>query len=179
MNCWQPGPAVKLLITSRNPLNLAAEWQLDLEGLPIPPAEEEGLETLSSYGAVTLFTRCAAQMNKQFQLSTENATQIGQLCRLVAGIPLALQLAASWLRMMSITAVLTEIERDLDILATDMQDIPPRQRSMRAVFASTWQLLSADERQALEALSVWPWWVYGGSCGYNCRGNPLPLTPHH
>jgi predicted ATPase len=126
-----------LLVTSRKSLDLASEWRIDLEGLPIPAENEHDAAVLSDYAAVTLFVRAAAQVNPQFQLSAENAAHVGQLCRLVAGMPLALQLAATWLRTMSITAVLAELARDLDILATDMKDIPPRQRSMRAVFEST------------------------------------------
>ncbi len=154
LNILQSCPDIKLLVTSREPLNLASEWRLDLEGLPIPPAEEHDLAALKSYAAVALFAQSASQMNAQFRFSAENATEIGQLCQLVAGIPLALQLAATWLRTMSIPSILSALERDLNILATDMRDIPPRQRSLRAVFESTWLLLSAEERLAIETLSL-------------------------
>ncbi len=150
----QSCPDIKLLVTSRESLNLAAEWRIELTGLPVPPEGEDEITTLESYGAVTLFSRAAAQVNAHFQVTTENANQVGQLCRLVAGMPLALQLAATWLRTMPISAVLQELERDLDILATDMQDIPLRQRSMRAIFESTWLMLATDEKQAIEGLSI-------------------------
>ncbi|WP_420644478.1 AfsR/SARP family transcriptional regulator [Candidatus Leptofilum sp.] len=150
----QTCPDVKLLVTSRKSLDLASEWRIDLVGLPIPPEHEKESVVLDDYAAVALFVRSASQVNPQFQLSAKNGAQVGQLCRLVAGMPLALQLAATWLRTMPITAVLAELKRDLDILATDMQDVPPRQRSMRAIFESTWQMLSDEERQALETLSI-------------------------
>ena len=149
----QSCPDIKLLITSREPLNLALEWRLDLEGLPIPPEAEQEPVQLQTYASVALFVQSAFQVNAQFRLSEENAVEIRQLCWLVAGIPLALQLAATWLRTMSISNVLAALERDLNILATDMRDIPPRQRSLRAVFESTWLLLSAEERQTIEMLS--------------------------
>ena len=154
LDLLQSCPDIKLLITSRKTLDLAAEWRMDLEGLPIPPEGEKDVETLQAYAAVTLFTRSAAQVNGQVRLTDDTAESIGRLCRLVAGMPLALQLAATWLRTMSISAVLDELERDLDILATDMQDIPLRQRSMRAIFESTWLMLSMKERQAIETLAV-------------------------
>ena len=147
-------PTLKLLVTSREPLNLATEWRLDLEGLSVPPAEENEVATLQSYAAVALFVRFASQVNISFRLSAENAAAVGRLCRLVAGMPLALQLAATWLRAMSVTAILTALERDLDVLATDMHDIPPRQRSMRAIFESAWLLLAAEEQRAVEVLAV-------------------------
>ncbi len=150
----QQCPLVKLLVTSREPLNVTTEWRVDLEGLPIPPDEVNEVEALQNYASVAFFVRSASQVNSQFSLSEENMVAVGHLCRLVAGMPLALQLAATWLRMMSVNAILTALERDLDILATEMHDLPPRQRSMRAVFESTWQLLESDEQRVVETLSI-------------------------
>lgn len=147
-------PDVKLLVTSREPLNLATEWRLNIDGLPVPPDKRLGIEALQGYESVELFVRAAAKVNTSFELSEANSAAVAELCRLVAGVPLALQLAATWLRAMPVSSIVTALKRDLDLLAAELRDLPPRQRSMRAVFESTWQLLTAQEQQAVEMLSV-------------------------
>jgi predicted ATPase len=148
-------PDVKLLVTSWEPLNLAAEWRYDLAGLAYPRANQDDLE---SFGAVQLFAQTARQARASFQLSPENRHHVAALCQLVGGMPLAIKLAAAWLRMMQVQDVVAEVERGLDLLATQMRDVPERQRSMRAIFEQTWALLTAPEQRAMALLSVF----YGG-----------------
>jgi DNA-binding SARP family transcriptional activator/predicted ATPase len=146
---------VKLLVTSREPLQLQAEWRLDLEGLTYPPSEEhETADTLHSYSAVQLFVQLAQQVLPSYQLMPENTPYVRRLCRLVAGSPLALKLAAAWVRIFTCDRIVNDIEQNLDLLSTQMRDIPARQRSMRAVFDYTWQLLSPEEQQLLLAISL-------------------------
>ncbi len=149
-------PAVKLLVTSREPLQLAAEWRLTLEGLSYPAKAETELDpkTVAEYEAVQLFIQAARQVRPNFQLTEENTTLIQQLCSLVDGIPLALRLSATWLRAMSFNDIVNEVERGLDILETSMRDVPERQRSIRVIFTQAWSLLSEAERKVLPALSV-------------------------
>jgi predicted ATPase/DNA-binding SARP family transcriptional activator len=146
---------VKLLVTSREPLQLQAEWRLDLEGLTYPPSEEhETADTLHSYSAVQLFVQLAQQVLPSYQLMQENTPYVRRLCRLVAGSPLALKLAAAWVRIFTCDRIVNDIEQNLDLLSTQMRNIPARQRSMRAVLDYTWRLLSPEEQRLLLALSV-------------------------
>lgn len=144
-------PDVKVLVTSLEPLNMAAEWRFDLGGLSFPRSANDKLE---EYGAVQLFVQTARQVRPSFQLANENAAHIRALCQTLGGIPLAIKLAAAWLRMMQVQDVAMEVERGLDLLATQMRDVPPRQRSMRAIFEQTWDLLTPLEQRAMAPLSV-------------------------
>lgn len=162
---------LKLLVTSREPLRLTSEWRLDLDGLPYPkdtlylneslPINGKGLsigKPASSgngrYESMDLFVQTAWQSGADFELTPETAPAVGRLCQLVAGFPLAIKLAATWLRVMSVEQIVAEVSRNMDILTSRMRDIPARQRSMRAVFEQTWELLRADEQAAFRALSV-------------------------
>jgi DNA-binding SARP family transcriptional activator/predicted ATPase len=146
---------VKLLGTSREPLQLHSEWRLDLEGLAHPPVEENGnSKGLTAYSAVQLFTQFAQQVQSTFELTPQNAPHVRRLCRLVAGSPLALKLAAAWVRIFTCDRIVDDVQQNLDLLSTQMRNMPARQRSMRAVFDYTWHLLSPEEQQLLLATSV-------------------------
>ncbi|HRQ40601.1 MAG TPA: BTAD domain-containing putative transcriptional regulator [Chloroflexota bacterium] len=143
-------PGVKLLVTSRQRLELAEEWLFDLGGLPLPDAQTP----LAENSAVALFVQTAQRGNRNFSLTAAEETAVGRICQLVGGIPLALQLAATWVRVLSCAEIAAEIERDLDFLASSQRHLPQRQRSMRAVFDYTWQLLSPGEQAAASRLAV-------------------------
>jgi DNA-binding SARP family transcriptional activator/predicted ATPase len=146
---------IKLLVTSREPLQLQAEWRLDLEGLRFPPSEEpEDADALYTYSSVQLFVQFAQQVQPSYELGSHNAAYIHRLCRMVAGSPLALKLAAAWVRIFNCERIVGDIEQNLDLLSTQMRNIPVRQRSMRAVFDYTWRLLSCEEQRLLLATSV-------------------------
>jgi tetratricopeptide (TPR) repeat protein len=87
-------------------------------------------------------------------LTEANQADIIRLCRLVNGMPLGLEMAATWLPVLTCAEIVAEIERDLDFLATSAWNVPERHRSMRAVFESSWNLLSDPEKNALKRLSV-------------------------
>jgi tetratricopeptide (TPR) repeat protein len=87
-------------------------------------------------------------------LSDEEKGTAYHLCQLVAGVPLALKLAAGWLRAMPLPQIVAEVEKGLDILATQMRDVPLRQRSLRTVFDTTWRQLSEEEKQVFTAVSI-------------------------
>ncbi|MBX3057289.1 MAG: tetratricopeptide repeat protein [Anaerolineae bacterium] len=143
-------PGVKLLVTSRQRLELAEEWLFDLGGLPLPDAQTPPAEN----SAVALFVQAAKRANRHFDLTAAEETAVGRICRLVGGIPLALQLAAAWVRVLSCAEIAAEIERDLDFLAGSQRHLPERQRSMRAVFDYAWQLLTPAEQAAARRLAV-------------------------
>lgn len=158
-------PGIKVLVTSREPLHLASEWRFDLWGLSYPKgplSKESWLRSntdLNSpengrYESVELFLQTAQQIGADFELTAETAPYVGRLCQMVAGVPLAIKLAATWLRVMPCDQIVSEISRNMDILTSRMRDTPARQRSMRAVFEQTWELLRPDERTAFQALSI-------------------------
>lgn len=145
-------PQVKLLITSREPINLNHEWVFQLGGLDLPPNLRAGSFEQSS--AVALFVQSARRAQIGFRVKEQDRTAVSRICQLVGGNPLGIELAASWVRTLSCSEIAQEIERNLDFLAVSKRDVPERHRSMRAVFDSTWHMLSAAEHQALAKLSV-------------------------
>ena len=146
-------PTVKIVTTSREALNLAEEWFHPIAGLSFPQSQESAVLPLQAYGAVRLFEQCAQRAQVGFSLEKE-AEQVVRICRLVDGMPLAIELAASWLRTVTAAFVADEIERSLDILTTQQRNVPERHRSMRAVLEQSWQMLSSTERQVLMRLSI-------------------------
>ncbi|MEJ2711040.1 MAG: tetratricopeptide repeat protein [Anaerolineales bacterium] len=146
-------PGLKLLVTSREPLRLAAEWRFDIEGLEYPAGEKSEIED-EHYDAVRLFLQTARQIQSDFTPTQELIPSVRRICQLVSGIPLAIKLAASWLQVMPVDLIAEEISSSMDILTSRMRDIPARQHSMRAVFEYTWGLLLPDEQRVFQGLSV-------------------------
>ncbi|MFZ4659905.1 MAG: ATP-binding protein [Caldilineaceae bacterium] len=153
----QAAPGVKLLTTSRERLAVAGEWVFDLPSLASPPETAPGLVAVAgsaTYPAVDLFVERAQRTRQGFALATRNEAAVAQICRLVGGMPLALELAASWVHTLSCAEIAREIEQSLDFLAVNHRNLPERQRSVRATFDHSWRLLSEAEQQVLQRLSV-------------------------
>jgi len=151
---------VKLLVTSRERLNLQEEWVFELQGMTFPSLPQAGEEAYTSgqegveiYSALQLFDQRARQVQADFDLAIEYPAVV-HICQLVNGMPLGLELAATWLKLMSCREVADEIEQNLDFLATTMRNVPERHRSLRAVFRHSWQLLSDEEKDIFKKLSV-------------------------
>jgi predicted ATPase len=140
---------IKLLVTSRQSLQLQEEWCYSVEGLSFPKEDYDLLE----YDALRLFEQSARRASVRFPIEAKRK-QITRICQLVEGMPLALELAASWLKVTPIEIVLRELEAGLDILSTRHQNIQERHQSMRVVLENSWQLLSAQEQQVLLHLSI-------------------------
>lgn len=152
-------PKVKLLITTRVRLNIQGEQLFQVRGMRLPNLEEvmqwKDTETqVKPYSAVQLFLERARRVSPGFKLSRENVKEVLEICRLVQGMPLGLELAAAWLELLTPAEIAEEIHRSLDFLETSQGDVPDRQRSIRAVFESSWKLLSEAEQAALRRLSV-------------------------
>lgn len=145
-------PQVKLLVTSRERLNLQAEWLLEIEGLPYPQSNQ--LENAAGYDAVQLFVQSALRVDGRLALTAETQPAVSRICQLVAGIPLGIELAASFVRHYHPTEIATTLEHNLDLLTTTWRDLPERHRSLRAVFDHSWQLLSPKEQQVLAQMSI-------------------------
>jgi predicted ATPase len=146
----QGAPAVTLLATSRERLNLAGEWLFEVQGLPVPAywsAED-------SDGAVALFLQTARRLRAGFAPAGAEQAAVVRICQLVAGVPLAVELAAAWVRVLSCAEIAAEIEGSLDILRADARDWPARHQSMLAVFDHSWKLLSPEEQRVFPSLSI-------------------------
>jgi len=147
-------PRIKLLATSRARLGLQAEHLYPLAGLPCPDPEDERSRDLRGHGAVQLFVDGARRAKPDFVLHHDQLAAVASICRLVEGMPLAILLAAAWVERHTPARIAVEIERNLDFLATGWRDLPERQRSMRAVYDHSCNLLSAQLRPVMRALSV-------------------------
>jgi predicted ATPase/DNA-binding SARP family transcriptional activator len=147
----QNAPGVTLLVTSRVRLNLQEEWVWELQGLPLPTLEST--LPLEANSAVALFVQSAQRVDHSFQLDGEGEA-VARICRLVEGMPLGLELAAAWVRVLSPSEIEREIERNIDFLTTSLWNVPTRHRSLRAVFNHSWQLLSEEEQRVLRVLSL-------------------------
>lgn len=144
-------PQVKLLVTSREALNLEQEWRYPLGGLGLVARKVAGEDAPSS--AARLFVERARCVLPAFNSTTERAA-VERICQLVEGIPLAIELAAVWIRVLSCKAIADEIVSNLAFLTSDMRNIPARHRSMQAVFEHSWARLSQEEQQVFARLSV-------------------------
>ena len=150
-------PDLKLLVTSRQPLNLHEEWVLEVEGLTLPAAEPVPLANPSAHldsSAITLFVQHAQRVQANFSVTAANQVEVSRLCRLLDGMPLALELAAAWTPLLTCAEITAEIERDLSFLSAATRNRPDRQRSLRAVFESSWDLLPSAEQAVLQKLTV-------------------------
>ena len=144
-------PKLKLLVTSRERLNLQAEWLVTLQGLPYPPAKAAFGK--GTFEAVELFAQSAHRVRPDFSLSAE-WPEVVRVCRLLDGMPLGIELAAAWVCMMPCAEIAQELVRGLDLLSTTLHDVPARHKSLETVFDYSWRLLSEAERAAFKKLSV-------------------------
>jgi DNA-binding SARP family transcriptional activator/predicted ATPase len=142
-------PTVKLLVTSRARLGIAGERILELGGLAVPANETE----LEQSAASQLFLHHAQHDILGRQLTQAERPHVVRICRLVEGLPLALVLAASWLRTLPCAAIADELETGLNLLTTTARNLPARQRDMRAVLAWSWQQLGLANQSVLGRLA--------------------------
>lgn len=143
---------VSVLATSRERLRLAGEWVLELEGLTVPQANRRGHTNTAP--AISLFVEHAHRIDRTFRLSPENETAITTICRMVDGLPLGIELAAAWTRLLSLDEIAQELSRGLDAAHLSPRTLPARHHSLRAVVEHSWLLLSEQERVVLRQLSV-------------------------
>ena len=154
----QAAPRVQILVTSRERLHLYEEQVYPIQGLEFPQTIlkelSESPENAAEYTAVKLFIQSARRMQPDFELVTDDLIYLTRICRLVEGMPLGIELAASWVDVLSLVDIATEIQQNLDFLETEIRNISERHRSMRAVFDASWQRLSETEREIFALLSV-------------------------
>jgi predicted ATPase len=155
-------PGIKILATSRERLHLLGERIVPLAGLPYPEHDREpplpgssDLETwLATYPALQLLAEGVGRVRGCSASTREDLCASVELCHLVDGLPLALELAASWADTLSLKDILLEAQRSLDFLQADWPNLHERQRSIRAVFDASWQWLTPSEQAMFSALTV-------------------------
>ncbi len=145
-------PNLKILVTSREILNVSQEWVWTLTGLGFPQTVNHN-DNNQQYAAIEMFTANARHVDPSFDLDTEYKHVI-RICQLVEGIPLALKMASSWLRSLTCEQLVEEISRDFDMLSSRLRDVPDHHRSIRTVFDHSWARLSEREQQTITHLSV-------------------------
>jgi len=145
-------PQVKLLVTSRERLNLLSEWVFDLKGLPVPPNDQ--VENFEAYSSVALFLQSARRVRVGFEMREAERRWVLKICQIMAGMPLGIELSAAWVGLLSCEEIAKEIEHNLDFLSISMRDIPERHRSLRATLDHSWKLLTPEEKLILSRMSV-------------------------
>jgi predicted ATPase/DNA-binding CsgD family transcriptional regulator len=145
-------PGLRILATSRERLQLQSEWVLTLGGLELPQFDPH--VPIEATGAVRLFLERARQVAPDFTLRPEDSPFVARICRYVEGSPLAIELAASWTRALTLAEIASELDQALDFLTRSERDRPARHQSMRTVLDHSWQLLDTAERLTLARLAV-------------------------
>lgn len=148
-------PQLNLLVTSREALHLREEWLYPIEGLPFPAqgVSVSGKGLVDDFAAIALFVERAQQVRHDFSTEQDPAALI-RICQLVAGMPLALELAAAWAKNLTCAEIAAEIQGGLDFLSTRLHNVPERHRSIQTVFDHTCQQLNEKERAIYAYLSV-------------------------
>jgi predicted ATPase/DNA-binding SARP family transcriptional activator len=165
-------PGVSILATSRERLSLQGEWVVEVAGLHIPEVDQ--VADIEEYSATALFLQNARRVQADFALSATETPAVICICRLVAGMPLGIELAASWLRVLSCGEIAREIAHSIEFLTTALRDVPARHRSLRAVFDQSWNLLTDAERRVFRKLSVFRG-GFGREAAEHVAGATLPL----
>ena len=155
---WLPkllaaAPQVRILATAREPLGLAEEAVEVIQGLSVP-AEQASLADLAQHPAVLFFVACAQHAQPGFELTAKNGPAIAHICRLVAGLPLAIELAAQWAPLYTPAEIAAAAERALSFLHAAFLDLPERQRNLSVLLHQTWRTLTAEEQRSLCQLAV-------------------------
>jgi predicted ATPase len=141
-----------MIVTSREQMHLQWEWLFEVQGLPCP--KKRVGNALKPTAPSSCSSSARGRYRSSFSLESEDGSAVVRICRLVGGLPLAIELAASWVRMLSAREIARELEKSLDFLETNKFDVPQRHRSIKTVFDHSWKLLTDNERELLMNLSV-------------------------
>jgi predicted ATPase/DNA-binding CsgD family transcriptional regulator len=144
-------PEVKIIITSREALNVRQEWLYPVSSLPYPPEDFSG--EIEQFGSVQLLLKSIQRVSPEFSIQNQ-LTGVVRICRVVEGMPLALEMAAAWTKTLSCDQIADEIEAGIDILTTTLNDVPDRHRSIQAIFNQSWLQINQEQRQAFSRISV-------------------------
>jgi predicted ATPase/serine/threonine protein kinase len=148
-------PQLKILATSRAALHLRGEQEFEVPPLALPDlAEAASAETLARYSAIALFVERASAIQPDFALTDENARAVAEVCIRLDGLPLAIELVAARLKLLSPADMLARLEHRLSLLTGGARDLPARQQTMRRTIGWSYDLLSESEKKLFRRLSV-------------------------
>lgn len=158
LHLMQEAPHIRIVVTSRHRLELQAQQSHRVEGLPLPPidvlATEPPDQVVRHYGSLQLFLERADNVVGGFMLNTANAAAAIRICYAVEGSPWGIGLAAALLSRQSPAEIVEALNTNYALLETDFRDLPPRQRSAKAIFLTSWRLLTPQEAQTLARCAV-------------------------
>ncbi|HJV03888.1 MAG TPA: tetratricopeptide repeat protein [Actinomycetota bacterium] len=148
-------PSVRLLATSRVPLRITGEQEYQVRPLPLPrPEEVADLERLSTCESVALFVERAAAVQPGFRITAETGPDVAEIASRLDGLPLALELAASRVKLLGVGELSQRLEQRLPLLVGGARDLPERQRTLRGAIEWSHDLLEADQRRLFARLAV-------------------------
>jgi DNA-binding SARP family transcriptional activator/predicted ATPase len=151
----EQAPALVIIATSRGRLNVRGEQIVELTGLPYPSHRDIAAHNgWNGYSAIQLFQHTAQAVNPHLVWTSTTTAAAVQICELVAGLPLGIELAAHLVRLMPCEEIAQEIAANLEFLQSARRDLPERHQSLRAVFDHSWNLLNPTEQRVLRQLSV-------------------------
>ncbi len=149
------GPNLKILVTSRAALHVYGEHEFPVPPLALPDAlAMPPIEVLAQYPAVALFVARAVAVKPDFELNQENATAVAEICARLDGLPLAIELAAARVKVLSPSSMRTRLTSRLQLLTGGARDMPERQQTLRAAIDWSYDLLSEAEQRLFRRLSV-------------------------
>ena len=171
-------PGLKVLMTSRGPLRIRGEKVVAVAPLALPEQGAPGDPgTLAAVPAVAFFIACARDARPGFELTEANAAAVAEICRRLDGLPLALQLAAARLAVLSPAALLARLERRLPLLTRGPRDLPERQQTLRAAIAWSYDLLGTAEQRLFRQLAVFAGGLTLEAVEALIKGDPDDLDP--
>ena len=148
-------PQLKMLVTSRAVLHIRGEHEFPVPPLELPDLTHlPGSEALSQFGSVALFLQCAQTARLDFQMNPASTHTIAEICVRLDGLPLAIELAAARIKVLSLQALLTRLGHRLQVLTSGAQDAPVRQQTLRNTLAWSYDLLDVEEQQFFRRLSI-------------------------
>jgi predicted ATPase/serine/threonine protein kinase len=148
-------PHLKIMVTSRAPLHLYGEHEFPAPPLGLPDARSEpGVDVLSKYSAIALFVQRAVAAKPDFVLNRANAPIVIEICARLDGLPLAIELAAARIKVLSPASLLTRLTSRLQVLIGGARDLPQRQQTLRAAMDWSYDLLNSAEQTLFRRLSV-------------------------
>jgi predicted ATPase/class 3 adenylate cyclase len=148
-------PGLRVLTSSRTPLRIAAEREYPLAPLPLPsPGDDETAASLLDNPAIALFVDRARTAQGSFELTPANAAAVASVCRRLDGLPLAIELAAARLRILSPDALLERLDHALNLLTTGPRDLPERQQTLRGAIDWSHALLTGSEQRLFRRMAV-------------------------
>ena len=173
-------PRLQVVCTSREPLRVAAEAVWQVPPLAVPPVASPSQDPadpkeLRGYDAIRLFVTRASAAAPGFALGPSNTPAVIAICRALDGLPLAIELAAAWVRVLSVDQIAARLDRRLALLTSADRSVPARQQTLRATFDWSYELLSGPEQILLRRLSAWASWSLG-MAEQICADHMLPAA---